>query len=287
MTTTRLEKLAELAKDLPASHKAVAVHLVERMGEVIEGLSDKPMEWKPSTLKLVQATTDRSKLPKGATIGSLVLGEEIQTAPVKVIPLRAYTTRQYWNPDPAAATMICSSPDGEVGFRYGNCKVCPHSKFDEEAKRSACNKTLTVISVKEDLSNIFLTNFSKTNYASGLDWQGLMKKAGVSPYKRIYALASTTSPKVKNVEILKLEPVVEGGVPATVDAKVLPFVEELFRLSTADRNQSLEQFKEYILAKKDASTLMLAEQDNETEGSVTLITASEAASSSEATGYKL
>ena len=287
MTTQRLEKLAELAKAVPASHKQAATSLVERMGEVIEGLSDEPMEWRPTTLKLVQATSDRSKLPKGATIGSLVLGEEIQTPPIKVIPLRAYTTRQYWNPDQTTATMICSSPDAKTGFRYGSCKTCPHSKFDEEAKRSDCNKTLTFIAVKEDLSNVFLINFSKTNYANGIDWQGLMKKAGVSPYKRVYSLTPETSSKAKNVEVLKAQPIMENGAPVAVDAKVMPFVEELFRLATKDRDTSLKQFQEYLINKKDASVLMLDNQADEGGGTVTLITASEAAASSEASGYKL
>jgi hypothetical protein len=257
------------------------------MGEIIEGLSDKPVEWRPSTLKLVQATTDRSKLPKGATIGSLILGETIIKTPLKVIPLRVYTTRQMWNPDPAAASMVCSSPDGITGFRYGACKVCPNALFDEVEKKSACNKTITVVSVAEDLSAIFYTNFSKTNYANGLDWQGLMKKAGVSPYKRIYEINSTTSPKVKNVEILKIEPVMVNSSPAVISDRVLPFVEELFRLSGDDRKATLENFYEYIENKKDASQLMLTEADTEVTGSVTLITASEASTAPAASGYKL
>jgi hypothetical protein len=277
-----LDHLAALAKELPAAYKKNAGVLVEKMGEVIEGLSDKPIEWRPSTLKLVQATTDRSKLPKGATIGSLILGETIVQTPLKVIPLRVYTTRQMWNPDPAAASMVCSSPDGITGFRYGQCKVCPNSQFDEVEKKSACNKTITVVSVAEDLSGIFFTNFSKTNYANGLDWQSLMKKAGVSPYKRIYEISSTTSPKVKNVEILKVEPL---STKNTVSDDVLPFVEELFKMSGEDRKATLENFYEYIENKKDASQLMLTEHD--APGNVTLITASEAAAAPAASGYKL
>jgi hypothetical protein len=277
------ETLAALAKDLPVSHKANALALVEQMGLVIEGLSDKPMEWKPATLKLVQATTDRSKLPKGATIGSVILGENIVVTPLKIIPLRVYTTRQLWHSDPAAATMICSSPDAMTGFRYGSCKVCPNSKFDEIEKRSACNKSLTIVSVTEDLSSIFITNFSKTNYANGLDWQMLMKKAGVSPYKRIYEISSGTSPKVKNVEILKVEPVTGQNV---VSDKILPFVEELFRLSGEDRVTSLANFYDYIENKKDMSQLQIT--GSEASDTVTLITAAEhVASVSSVGGYKL
>jgi hypothetical protein len=264
------DKLAELAQALPADVKANALALVARMGEVIEGLSDKPQEWRPPTLKLVQATTDRSKLPKGATIGSLILGETVLTTPFRAIPMRVATTRQMWNPDPAAATMVCSSPDGEVGFRYGNCKACPNSKFDEVEKRSACNKTINIISVAADLSNIFYTNFSKTNYSNGLDWQSLMKKAGVSPFKRMYEISSGTSPKVKNVEVIKVEPVAGDNA---VNPKHLAFIEELFRIASEDRKASIANFYDYLENKKDASSLVL--EDSSSQNDVVLITASE------------
>ena len=281
--TQKYEKLAELAKGISGAHGKNAVALVARMQEVIEGLSDKPMEWRPPTIKLVQATTDRSKLPRGATIGSLILGESIVQSPLKVVPLRVYTTRQMWNPDPAAASMVCSSPDGEVGYRYGKCKECPNQKFDEVEKKSACNKTITVISATEDLTNVFFTNFSKTNYSNGLDWQGLMKKAGVSPYKRVYELSSITSPKVKNVEVVKVEPVSGDN---NLDPKLLAFVEELFRISGDDRKASIQGFYEYLEQKKDASPLL--GDHSQHEGDVTLITAESSGDRAETgTGYKL
>jgi len=280
--TQKYEKLAELAKGISGKHGTDAAALVVKMGEVIEGLSDKPMEWRPSTIKLVQATTDRSKLPRGATIGSLILGENIVPTPLKVIPLRVAVTRQMWNPDPAAASMVCSSPDGEVGYRYGKCKECPNQKFDEAEKKSACNKTISVISVTEDLTNVFFTNFSKTNYSNGLDWQGLMKKAGVSPYKRVYELSSTTSPKVKNVEVIKVEPVSGDN---NLDPKLLPFIEELFHIAGEDRKAQVANFYAYIEQKKDASTLMLNDA-NTHEGEVTLIAASTSGGQEESS-YKL
>lgn len=276
---SKFTKLTELIQDLPAAYKVKATALVTRMGEVIEGISDKPLVWSPPTLKLVQATSDRSKLPKGANIGSLVLGEAVVASPVKLIPLRAYITRQMWNPDNEIISMICSSPDGLTGFRYGTCKTCPHQKFDEIEKRSACNKTLTVISVMEDLSEIFFTNFSKTNYANGLDWQSLMKKAGVSPYKRVYELTALTSPKVKNVEITKIEPVTGNNV---VHEKVMPFVEELYKMAGDNRIDSLTSFYEYVDNKKADSQLLL-ESSTDTD-TVTLITAEESSAKPTSTG---
>ena len=279
------EKLAELAKGITGVHGKNASALVQKMGEVIEGIGDKPQEWRPSTIKLVQATTDRSKLPRGATIGSLVLGETLIPTPLKVIPLRSYVTRQMWNPDPTTSQMVCSSPDGETGFKYGKCKTCPNQKFDEIEKRSACNKTITVVSVTEDLTNIFYTNFSKTNYSNGTDWQALMKKASVAPFKRVYELTSTTSPKVKNVEIIKIEPVAGDN---NVDPKTLPFVEELFRLSGDDRKASLEGFYQYLENKQAGGTPLLENVEGSGDDNVILVTASEDDPvSSKATGYKI
>jgi hypothetical protein len=254
-----LSKLAELAKSLPGTLQESGVALVERMGEVIEGIGDRPIEWRPGTLKLVQGTSDRGKLPKGAAIGSFVLGEEILETPFKVIVLRTWTSRQYWDPNPENATMLCNSPDGQVGYQFGECKVCPYSKFDTENNKSQCNKTLSVLCLAADLSEVFVVNFSKTNYMNGMDWQGLMKKAGVAPYKRIYEISSVTSTKSKNVELIKAEPVAKDN---KVEGETLAFVEELFRISGEDRKVSLVKFYEYAeMKKKNAGAQLAAPAD--------------------------
>ena len=251
-----LEKLAELAKSLPAQYVEAASNLVERMGEVIEGIGDKPIEWRPSNLKMVQGTSDRSKLPKGAAIGAFVLGEDLVEQPFKVIPLSSWTARQYWDPNPDNAKMLCNSPDAQVGFQYGDCKLCPYSKFDEASNKSQCNKTLTFLAITADLAQVFLVNFAKTNYMSGNDWQGLLRKAGVAPYKRAYVLSSQTSTKSKNVELMKAEPAPDNKV----DPELIPFIEELFRISREDRKFSLERFYEYMKNKANSAGALAAPQ---------------------------
>ena len=267
-----LEKLAELAQTLPAKYKANAVALVEKMGEILEGFGDNPVEWRPENLKVVQGTSDRSKLPKNATIGSMILKGAILEQPLSSIPLRIDTTRQYWNPDPEKAQMICSSPDDKVGFNYGNCKVCPYSVFDKETNKSQCNKNLSILNIAEDFSTIFWTNFSKTNYASGTDWQKLMRGAGVSTYKRPYHLSTETSKKSKNVEVIKAEPILD----AKIEGAQLLFVEELYRLMVEERKNQLVRFYEYVESRKTGQAnaslaapthvveLLSAPEDNET-----------------------
>ena len=255
-----LEKLAELAKELPAPLKDNAEALVVRMGQTIEGFGDKPIEWKPETLKVVQGTSDRSKLPKGAAVGAIVVGEDIIQAPFEVIPLRLFTTRQMWDSDPNVAQMICSSPDALVGYRFGDCRVCPNAKYDDEAKKSSCNKTITVLNISADLSRIFYINFSKTAYANGLAWQSSMRKTGFAPYRKKYALSTQTSPKSKNVELLSAEPIVDGKINT---GPILSFLEELFEISGEDRKIALSKFYELVELRKK-NTEAITGPDNHT-----------------------
>ncbi|HXP50986.1 MAG TPA: hypothetical protein VN922_13590, partial [Bacteroidia bacterium] len=93
------EKLKAAAAELPKEVRHHAEELIERMGTTIEGIGDEDTKWYPPIIKLVQAVSDRSKLPKGAGIGDLVVGEKKMEMPMKVIPLRVWEGRQYWSPD--------------------------------------------------------------------------------------------------------------------------------------------------------------------------------------------
>src|ERR1017187_7408466 len=129
-----LETLAALAKELPEEVKANAEALVELMGTTIEGISDKPKVWYPGYLKIVQGTSDRSKLPKGTGIGAMILGDELKEAPLEVIPIRAYEVRTMWNPDPENARILCTSPDSKAGLLSPSCRSCQHS-IDRKSTR--------------------------------------------------------------------------------------------------------------------------------------------------------
>lgn len=252
-------KLNELAASLPDSVKENALTLVEMMSTVLTGVGDRDIAWRPSVLKLIQGSSDRSALPKGANIGSFVLGEDILDNPLRVIPIRSYTARQYWDPNPDNKQMLCSSPDGKLGFKYGDCRQCPHGKFDEEAKKSACNKVIQVLVITEDLSKLFLINFAKTNYTNGTAWEGLMKKAFVATYKRVYELTNETSKKAKNVEVISV------GVPTgnRVEAEKVAFLEELFHLVDTDRKESLVLFYDNAKNRENHAALMAPAGDVE------------------------
>jgi hypothetical protein len=191
--------------------------------------------------RLVQPTSDRSKQPKNAGIGDLVLGENIVKQPMKIIPLRVWESRQMWSPDKDDNRVLCWSPDGIMGSVHGLCKQCEYGKFDEEAKRSACNKSKTAMVISDDLSEVFTINFTKTNYKVGLDWTTLMRKAQVVPFKRIYELKSKTNDKFKQVESFLIETKNESTPEA-----VLPFLEALFNKFGEDREIFKKKFYENV-----------------------------------------
>jgi hypothetical protein len=249
-----IEKLNELAQALPETVRQNAIDLVTRMGEVIEGIGDEPVRWRPSVAKLMQAVSDRSKAPKGATIGDIIVGEEVLQKPQKVFVLRSWDARQYWSPDQNEAKMLCSSPDAEVGYIGNKCRECPHGKYDEEAKKSECNKIKTFMVVKGDLSDIFLVNFAKTNFKVGGEWQMMMKKAGVAPYRRAYGLTSETSKQYKNVEQIAIE--TYTGEERDTPKEFISFVTELFTQVGADRKEMVDNFHKMILERKQDPALL-------------------------------
>lgn len=251
-----LEKLQELAVALPKGAADQAKSLMQKMGQKISGIGDKDIEWRPDNLKIVQAVSDRSKLPKNANIGALVLGEKVLDQPIAVIPLRIWDTRQYWSPDQTEAKLLCSSPDNVLGYIGKYCKECEFSKFDVEANRSACNKSKTALVITEDLSTVFLINFSKTNYSNGVDFANLMKKAGVAPFRRVYTLATETSKKFKNVEALLV------GTKGYTDEKHLSFLEALFSRFSDDRKEHLKVFHEMILNKRQDQLALAGPDDS-------------------------
>ena len=255
-----LETLKELAAALPKAFAGNAIDLVTKMGEVVEGIGDKPIEWRPPTLKVVQATTDRSKLPKGVNIGSMVLGEDILGQPQRIIPIRIWDSRQKWAADRDSATLECSSPDAVVGYIGKRCKECEFSKFDTETNRSACNKSKTVLAITEDLKEVMVINFSKTNYANGVAWHQLMRKVGVAPYRRVYEMAAKANAKYKNVEALTVENAEKDSV---TNKDAIPFLEELFKRVSEDREEYLKVFHEMVMNRQQNSALLSAPADDD------------------------
>lgn len=248
-----LDTIKALAEQLPAELKANALELIEVMGATLEGIGDKPIEWRADTAKVIQGTSDRSKLPKGTPIGAIIVGEDIIPQPAKLIPIRMWDGRQYWDPDQNVAKILCSSPDAKIGYIGYHCNECPHSKWEEG--KSACSKIKHVAVITADLSKIFIINFAKTNYAVGNEWKSMMEKAKVLPFKRYYEIKTETHKQYKNVEAMTVTPVAER-----VPEELFPFLQGLFDRFGADREEHLKTFHEFAL-KRAANNKALTYQD--------------------------
>ena len=249
-----LDTLAALAAELPQPYKDSAEGLVNRMGAILEGIGDDGVVWRAQTVRLVQGTSDVSKLPDGAKIGSILHGEDILAQGTKIIPLRSYDNRQFWSQDISESKLLCSSPDAVLGFIGKQCKSCEHSVYDEQEKSIDCNKVKVFMVVTADLSDIFLMNFAKTQYKVGNEWQGLQKKAGVAPYRRVYDLKSSVGKAFKNVAQFEISTIDDESLKATPSV-ILPFVTELFNQVGADRKLYVENFHKMILMRKENPAL--------------------------------
>lgn len=245
--------LISLAAELPENVASNAMDLLERMGSTIEGIGDGDIEWKPPILKVVQATTDRSSLPKGTNIGDIVVGDEKIEQPLRVIPLRMWDSRQMWSPDKDDNRVLCWSPDAAMGITGQECRKCPHQIFNEAENKVDCTKNKTFLCITSDFRHIIQINFSKTNYSSGMEWQGLLKKAAVATYRRSYDLHTESSKKHKNVEALVVTPVAlpEGNT----SQEVRGFLEALFTRISEDRKAYLIDFKEAATARAQQSLI--------------------------------
>lgn len=277
--------LIPLANDLPEGISERALELLERMSATIEGIGDGDIEWKPAILKVVQATTDRSSLPKGTAIGDMVIGDEKMESPLRVIPLRLWDSRQMWSPDKDDNRILCWSPDAVLGMTGVACRTCPNQVFDTVENKVACTKNKTFLVITEDLRHLFQVNFAKTNYSNGMEWQGLLKKAGVATHRRTYELHTEASKKSKNVEALIATPVAlpEGNVAPELRG----FLEALFNQISEDRKAHLNDFKEMAGARAQQARLeapAAEEPQGLIEGTVEAPTAEQAAT---ATKYSL
>lgn len=284
-----LENLKALTANLPDNLRANAQKLIEEMGTTVEGIGDEGVSWKPSYLRLVQGTTDRGSIPKGTGIGEFVLGEEKLEQPLHVIPIRIWDARQYWDPDQTSSKMLCWSPDAKQGSVFGNCKSCAHSEW-VEGEGSDCGKIKTAMVIDSSLSRVFTINFGKSNYRVGTEFEGFMKKAGVSTYARTYSLSSTTSATAKNIEVFKVE-VLDEKARRTPEA-VLPFLKELFDLVTHDRKAVVEVF--YQNAARRQEQLALSGNAPATQAAIgnsavdeVKVVVNDSAVSEMAKGYKL
>lgn len=283
---TTLTELAQKIKD--KTKQANALRLLQDMQTEIEGIGDRPVRWHPGFIRVVQATTDMSKVPDGATLGSLVWDNKAQKE-LRIIPLISYENRAMWDPDPNKNQMLCSSPDAKVGTQYGECRKCPFQVFDTEKNRSACSKQVTFQVLAPDFSNVGQVQFQKTSFMNGKNWITALRTLRTYPYTHSFNLVTEKSTKVKNVNLLKHD----NAERVTYGEGEQEFVAELYRFFHHGREDFLKAFHEAkaertaLLASQTPAQLEHASAASEEEGTTLLTPPQEASVSDEAKKYDM
>ena len=186
--------------------------------------------------------------------------------PLDVIPMGVWNGRQFWSPDQNEAKLICSSPDAKVGYLGYDCKTCPHSRWNEETRRSECGMTYEFMVIKADLSDVFKISFSKTNYAIGKEWFGKIKDSGKQLYSRKYGVSTKTNAKYKQVESFNIEYYNEAS-QRDVPEENKAFVYEIFKGINSDRKEMLDVFHKNIMDKRargDIAPVLLSDNASAT-----------------------
>lgn len=244
----KLKAAAALLED--PTLKANAEALLVRMTTETQGIGDEITRWRPSTLRIVQATTDVDSIEGDARAGDIIYGNSPAPKDAKVFILRAWDSRTMWNPDMNIKKIMCSSPDGKTGWRFGNCRTCENGKF-QDGTPSLCRQQKSFLAITEDFSEVIVINMSRTQLSIGRDLESKLRKMAVMPFLRVFELKTKKSEKNKLIN--NLDPI---RTDSYANDNAGQFLHELFNYFVDERREELSHFydkvKEYAESKKDS-----------------------------------
>jgi len=237
MTTAKqIEAVVESIGNLPEALRANASALFKDMTEVRVGLGDRETRWSPTPLRIVQAMTNTDAIEGDAKKGSLVLGAAVARSPVRVHILRVWDSRALWNADLTNPSIVCQSPDGKTGWRFGSCKDCDNSKFHDDTP-PACRQQKTFLAITEDLRHIIRIDLSRTQLRIGMDLEKRLNKMSGIPFERVFELKSKKHDKNPNVYVLDPIRTEEYSAPETS-----AFLDSIFTLFAERRREEIQAF---------------------------------------------
>lgn len=236
------ETLSALAEQLSEEKKLNALSLLADMQAVTLGVDDSEKRWRAPTLRIIQAMTDVDSIDgANKAPGRLVVGSNaIDATELELHVLRAWDSRQMWDPDVAVTKTICQSPDAKTGWRFGDCKSCENSKWVDKTP-APCKQGKSFLTLTSDFRNIIEVVFKSTHLAIGLEWQNQVKKSTKPPYQRVYKLSSeksTVKKGVFNPSIARTDTYADGAEEK--------FLEELFLFLRGQRTEQIEAFYKNI-----------------------------------------
>ena len=252
MTTAILvENVIEAISNLPETLRANAQALFKEMTEVRVGLGDRETRWSPTPLRIVQAMTNTDAIEGDAKKGAIVLGAAVSKTPVRVHILRVWDSRALWNADLTNPSIVCQSPDGKTGWRFGSCKECDNSKFHDDTP-PACRQQKTFLAITEDLRHIIRIDLSRTQLRIGMDLEKRLNKMSGIPFERVFELKSKKHDK--NQAVYVLDPVRTDDYSAP---EVSAFLDAIFTLFAERRREEIQAFydkrNQYEAAKRESA----------------------------------
>lgn len=161
------ETLIKLADDeADAALKDKLYELAQQVSPTIDGMDDEEFtRAKIANVKLKHGVGGEDA-PENTKVGQIYSDrQELFDKEFSFIPLYNHRSRAYFAPG-AGNKPECTSLDGQVGNKYGDCKTCPYSQY-EEGKSSECKSGRTVYALASDLSGLYRINFSKTSLKAG------------------------------------------------------------------------------------------------------------------------
>lgn len=235
-----LTKVQDAIKALPEALQANATKLITDMTTERMGIGDNVLRWHPSILRIVQGTTNTESIDGDVKLGDIVFGNRPAPKNPRVFVLRSWESRALWDSDINKPQIICQSPDGKTGWRFGDCKKCENSKFQGD-KPAACRGQKTFLAVTEDLTEIIRIDLSRTQYKIGMEWEKRLSKMSGMPFERLFALEVRRNEKNKNVYNLE---------PTRTDSYAVPevsqFLGALFDYFVENRKEELKRFYDKI-----------------------------------------
>lgn len=257
---TNLNTVIDAANRLPDAMKANAMALIKDMTTERMGIGDRVIRWRPSLLRIVQGTTDTSAIDGDVKLGDIVFGNIPAGKKPRIMTLRSWDSRQMWDPDQNNARVVCSSPDGKTGWRFGDCRKCENSKFQDD-KPALCRQQKTFLAVTEDLSEIIQIDLSRTQLKIGAEWEKKLSKMAVMPFQRVFELDVKRNEKNKN--IFNLEPVRTDDYTT---AEVTEFLNTLFDFFVERRKEELKSFYDNLEAYKARKAESHHEEESSSAG---------------------
>jgi len=199
-----IQGIREAAAKLPKDLKANALALCDDMEQVIEGLGDSDKIWYPTRLRIVQGTTKTKELtnPDEAARGRLIIGNTVVGKEMNVYAIRLWNSRTLMNPDVDKTNVMCTSPDGKFGTRYGRCgsEHCLYAKFDEASKKAVpCRSNQDAILLTDDFRHILHFQFYRTSSDLGKNFKAMLSKVGPEYMLRKLAFKTEDSEKKDTV----------------------------------------------------------------------------------------